>query len=171
MTTLGHPQPICAYVALGSNLGDRLALMQAALDQLACNALCVRKVSPIYQNRAMGMGDEAEPFLNAIVEVETSFDPHQLLDHCLDVEQQLGRVRTGEWVPRSIDLDVIAYGDEEILSDRLHVPHPRIAERDFVVHPLNSIAPNLVIRGQHVEQLAAKLPMDALTLLEDRLKF
>lgn len=160
-----------AYVALGSNLGDRLALMQAALDRLACDTLRVCQVSPIYENRAVGMGDEAEPFLNAIAEVETSLDPHQLLDHCLEVEEQLGRVRTGEWAPRTIDLDVIAYGEEEILSDRLHVPHPRIAERDFVVHPLNSIAPNLMIRGQRVEQLAVALPMDALTLYKDHLNF
>lgn len=155
-----------AYIALGSNLGDRLAQMQSAVDQLACEELSVCQVSSVYENRAVGMGDQAEPFLNAMVEVETSLAPHDLLDRCLKVEQQLGRVRTGEWAPRTIDLDVIAYGVEEIQSERLQVPHPRITERDFVVYPLNEIAPDLKIRGIRVKDLVAVMPMDALTLCD-----
>lgn len=159
-----------AYVALGSNLGDRLQQMQSALELLSSENLKVLQVSPVYENRAVGMGDEADPFLNAIAEVETSLGPYELLDRCLEVEQQLGRVRTGEWAPRTIDLDIIAYGNEEIISERLHVPHPRIAERDFVVYPLSAIAPNLVIRGKLVEDLAKELSMDALTSHEHNLR-
>lgn len=159
-----------AYVALGSNLGNRLAQMQAALERLEFGELKIRQVSPVYENRAVGMGDEADPFLNAIAEVETSLGPYELLDRCLEVEQQLGRVRTGEWAPRTIDLDIIAYGNEEIISERLHVPHPRIAERDFVVYPLSAIAPNLVIRGKLIADLAKKLSMDALTLHDHNLR-
>jgi 2-amino-4-hydroxy-6-hydroxymethyldihydropteridine diphosphokinase len=144
--------------------------MQTALERLVCDEMSIRKVSQVYENRAVGMGDEADPFLNAIAEIETSLEPHQLLDRCLNVEQQLGRVRTGEWAPRTIDLDIIAYGKEEILSERLHVPHPRISERDFVVHPLNAIAPDLIIRGQRVADLAKDLSMDALTLHERKLR-
>ena len=153
-----------AYVALGSNLGDRLGQMQSALQHLAADdRLTVLQVSPVYENRAVGMG-EVDDFLNAIAEVETTLSPLELLDRCLAVESILGRVRTGEWAPRTIDLDVIAYGEELIETDRLHVPHPRIAERDFVVHPLNAIAPELRIRGQRVADLAATLSVVGLTL-------
>ena len=151
-----------AYIALGSNLGDRLGQMQSALKALAADdRLKVLQISPVYENRAVGMG-KANDFLNAMVGVETSMAPFALLDYCLEVESQLGRVRTGQWAPRSIDLDIIAYGDEIIEHERLQVPHPRIAERDFVLHPLCAIAPNLEIRGQRVAHMAASLPMERL---------
>ena len=159
-----------AYIALGSNLGDRIGQMQSALKALAAdNQLKVLQISPLYENRAIGMG-EADDFLNAMAEVETSMAPLELLDFCLGVESKLGRVRTKEWAPRTIDLDIIAYGDEVIEHERLQVPHPRIAERDFVVHPLCAIAPNLEIRGQGVAHMAAALPMDRLTLCELKLE-
>ncbi len=159
-----------AYLALGSNLGDRLGQMQSALERLvSCGALRVLQVSPVFENRAVGMG-EADPFLNAMAEVETSFSPLELLDRCLAVEAELGRVRTGGWAPRSIDLDVIAYADVSLEHERLSLPHPRIEERDFVVHPLHAIAPDLLIRGKVVADLAKDLSMDELTLREDRLQ-
>ena len=159
-----------AYIALGSNLGDRIGQMQSALKALAADdRLKVLQISPVYENRAIGMG-KANDFLNAIVGVETSMEPFALLDHCLEVESQLGRVRTGEWTPRSIDLDIIAYGDEIIEHERLQVPHPRIAERDFVIHPLSAIAPDLEIQGQSVAHLSALLPMKRLKLCELKLE-
>jgi 2-amino-4-hydroxy-6-hydroxymethyldihydropteridine diphosphokinase len=159
-----------AYIALGSNLGDRIVQMQSALKALAAdNQLKVLQISPLYENRAIGMG-EADDFLNVMAEVETSMAPLALLDFCLKVESKLGRVRTKEWAPRTIDLDIIAYGDEVIEHERLQVPHPRIAERDFVVHPLCAIAPNLEIRGQSVAHMAAALPMDRLTLCKLKLE-
>ena len=159
-----------AYIALGSNLGDRIGQMQSALKALAAdNQLKVLQISPLYENRAIGMG-EADDFLNAMAEGETSMGPLALLDFCLKVESKLGRVRTKEWAPRTIDLDIIAYGDEVIEHERLQVPHPRIAERDFVVHPLYAIAPNVEIRGQRVAHMAAALPMDSLTLCELKLE-
>ena len=159
-----------AYIALGSNLGDRIGQMQSALKALAAdNQLKVLQISPLYENRAVGM-EEADDFLNAMAEVETSMAPLELLDFCLGVESKLGRVRTKEWAPRTIDLDIIAYGDEVIEHERLQVPHPRIAERDFVVHPLCAIAPNVEIRGQSVAHMAEALPMDRLTLCELKLE-
>ena len=95
-----------AYLALGSNQGDRLRQLQEALDSLACDELSIIQVSPVYENRALGMG-EAEDFLNAIAEIDTSLSPINLLDRCLDVESELGRVRGEEWAPRTIDLDLI----------------------------------------------------------------
>lgn len=158
-----------AYIALGSNLGDRLEQMQSALDRLASGSTELRRVSAVYENRAVGMG-EASPFLNALVEVATSLDPLALLDRCLEVESQLGRLRTRHWAPRTIDLDVIAYDELELRSERLNLPHPRIEERDFVLFPLRDIAPELRIRGQRVADLAAKLSMDALTRYPARLR-
>ena len=159
-----------AYIALGSNLGDRIAQMQSALKALAADDRHKQKqISPVYENRAIGMG-KASDFLNAVVGIETSMEPLALLDHCLEVESQLGRVRTGEWTPRSIDLDIIAYGDEIIDHERLQVPHPRIAERDFVVYPLSAIAPDLEIQGQSVAHLSASLPMERLKLCELKLE-
>ncbi len=105
-----------------------------------------------------------------MAEVEYSSAPAALLDVCVQGESKLGRVRTKEWAPRTIDLDIIAYGDEVIEHERLQVPHPRIAERDFVVHPLCDIAPNVEIRGQRVAHMAAALPMDSLTLCELKLE-
>ena len=151
-----------AYIALGSNLGDRLVQMQAALNRLAQQAVVVQRVSPVYENRAIGMG-EADPFFNAVAVIGTSLAPLALLDLCLAVESQLGRRRSDKWAPRTIDLDIIAYGDRELTTERLKLPHPRIEERDFVLYPLRDLAPDLVIRGRRVADLAAQLPMDALT--------
>ena len=159
-----------AYLALGSNQGDRLRQLQEALDSLACDELSIIQVSPVYENRALGMG-EAEDFLNAIAEIDTSLSPISLLDHCLDVEAELGRVRGKEWAPRTIDLDLITYGQKVIRHSRLCIPHPRVAKRDFVVHPLNAIAPDLVICGRRVSDMAYALPIDELTLTSHSLHF
>jgi 2-amino-4-hydroxy-6-hydroxymethyldihydropteridine diphosphokinase len=139
--------------------------MQAALDRLGAAAVRLRTVSPVYENRAVGMG-EADPFLNAIAAIETGLEPLALLDLCLTVESELGRIRTGTWAPRTIDLDIVAYNDLTLVGGQLNLPHPRIEERDFVLRPLCDVAPNLIIRGQRVEDLAAALPMDGLTRCE-----
>jgi 2-amino-4-hydroxy-6-hydroxymethyldihydropteridine diphosphokinase len=158
------PEPsVVAYVALGSNVGDRLAQMQTALERLAGPALTIRRISPVYENRAVGMR-EADPFLNAVAEVATTLPPLELLDRCLDIEKQLGRIRSVGWAPRTIDLDIIAYAEEVVEHARLQLPHPRIAERDFVLHPLNALAPDWRIHGQRVGDLAAAMSMEALTL-------
>ena len=159
-----------AYLALGSNQGDRLRQLQAAIDSLACDELSIIQVSPVYENRALGMG-EAEDFLNAIAEIDTSLSPINLLDRCLDVEAQLGRVRGKEWAPRTIDLDLITYGQKVIKHPRLCLPHPRLSKRDFVVHPMNDIAPDLVISNQRVADMACALPADELTLTSHSLHF
>jgi 2-amino-4-hydroxy-6-hydroxymethyldihydropteridine diphosphokinase len=143
--------------------------MQDALERLADDAhLAVLEVSSVYENRAVGMGP-ADPFLNAVVKVATDLEPLELLDRCLQVESRLGRVRSKDWTPRTIDLDVIAYADVVMQHARLQIPHPRIAERDFVVHPLCEIAPELVLDGRRVADLAAALPTDDLTLHAEKL--
>jgi 2-amino-4-hydroxy-6-hydroxymethyldihydropteridine diphosphokinase len=147
-----------AYLALGSNVGERWAQMHSALELLEADGITIVRVSPVYQNRAIGMGD-AGPFLNAVVEVQTTLDAEALLDVCLATENKLGRVRTGAWSPRTIDVDVLVFGETRIETARLQVPHPRIAERDFVLQPLADLTPDLELFGETVKELLNKLPV------------
>lgn len=156
---------ITAYLALGSNLGERLEQMRCALQLLEAEGIVIVNASPVYQNRAIGMGD-ADPFLNAVIEVQTELGAEALLDVCLAVENKLGRVRTGGWSPRTIDIDVLIYGEEQVKTERLHVPHPRIAERDFVLQPLADLAPSLNLFGQSVQDLLDQLPVVELQLCD-----
>lgn len=159
-----------AYLALGSNLGDRLGQMRVALELLEADyGVRILRSSAVYQNRAIGM-ENAEDFLNAVVAVETELAPEALLDACLAVETKLGRVRSGVWAPRTIDLDVLAYGDRVIETDRLQLPHPRIAERDFVAQPLLEVAPDLVVFDRPIKEIVSALPSIDLELWPDALK-
>ena len=154
-----------AFVAFGSNVGDRLGTMQAALRHLTEDGqMRCLKTSPVYENRAVGMG-EAAPFLNAVVEFETVLDAEALLEACLSVEAMLGRERAmlgrkqaASWKPRIIDLDVLLFGVEERQHAQLVLPHPRITERDFVAQPLLDIAPDLEIGGCGIAAIVAALP-------------
>jgi 2-amino-4-hydroxy-6-hydroxymethyldihydropteridine diphosphokinase len=149
-------------LALGSNVGDRLGNLRGALERLQESGdVRVLRASPVYENRAIGMG-EADDFLNAVVELHTSLAPEALLDCCLEVEQQLGRERKGGWAPRTIDLDLVAYEGVVCATARLNLPHPRIAERDFVAVPLRDLAPDLRIGERTVAEIAACLPADGL---------
>ena len=158
-----------AYLALGSNVGERLEQMRSALKLLGAEGVVIVTASPVYQNRAIGMGD-ADPFLNAVVEVQTELGPEALLDVCLAVENKLGRVRTGGWSPRTIDIDVLIFGQTDIDTERLQLPHPRIAERDFVLRPLADIAPELQLLGQPTKTLLDKLPLVELERVEGSLR-
>lgn len=131
-----------AYVALGANLGDRAANIQTAIGQLdATPGVRVTKRSSLLENPAVGGPDDAPPFLNAVVEVETTLAPHDLLARLLEIEKGLGRDRREKWEPRVIDLDLILYGDRFINMLSLQVPHPLMHKRRFVLEPLAEIAP------------------------------
>ena len=153
------PPPTIAYVALGANLGDREANIRAALDQLGRTpAVRVTKVSALLENPAVGGPDDSPPFLNAVAELETTIEPEALMRRLLEIESHLGRRRTERWGPRTIDLDLLLYGDRRIDSPGLHVPHPRMAERSFVLQPMAEIAPKVihpVTRMSMSEMLAA----------------
>jgi 2-amino-4-hydroxy-6-hydroxymethyldihydropteridine diphosphokinase len=131
-----------AYVGLGSNMGDREALIRRAAE-----AIGARRLSSVRETEPWGY--EAQPvFLNAVAELETTLTPGQLLDHLLDVERRLGRDRVGpKWGPRTIDLDLLLYGDEVVDEPGLHVPHPFLLERLFVLEPLAELAPAQRIPG------------------------
>ena len=133
-----------AYLALGSNLGDRhshLAIAVAALDHH--EQIELTGVSDLYETDPIG-GPEQDAFLNMAVAVETDLDPIALLDVCQSLEVAAQRVRIERWGPRTLDVDVLLYGDQTIEHERLSVPHPRMWERRFVVEPLADVAPDLV---------------------------
>lgn len=138
-----------AFVALGSNLGDTQAHLRLALEALA-RLPQTRLVaqSRLYRTPPWGVLDQP-PFLNAAVELETALAPHALLDELSAIEQAAGRLREGErWGPRTLDLDLL-HVDGVVLNDaRLTLPHPRIAERAFVLLPLAELAPELDLPGQ-----------------------
>ena len=136
---------VVAYIALGSNLGDRAGLIRTALDALAQTpGIRLGRVSSLLENPAVGGPEGSSPFLNAAAEIETSLDPDALLERLLEIERQLGRQRREPNAPRTIDLDLLLYGNQIIDTQNLRVPHPRMHERGFVLRPLAEIAPRAV---------------------------
>ena len=132
-----------AYVGLGANLGDREATIRRAAELIGASRL-----STVIETEPWGYADQPR-FLNAVAELETALAPRQLLDHLLDVERRLGRERVGpQWGPRTIDLDLLLYGDEAIDEPGLVVPHPRLLERLFVLQPLAELVPEQRIPGR-----------------------
>ena len=150
---------VTAYVGLGSNLGDRAASLAAALRILGeTPEIEVGQVSSLYESDPVGVTEQPE-FLNAVAMLRTALPAHRLLAALLDIENFWGRTRTVRWGPRVLDLDLLLYGDAQIESADLVVPHPRLAEREFVLTPLAEIAPNLVLPGgrRTVQALASEL--------------
>ena len=136
-----------AYVGLGTNLGDREATLRRAIELLR-ERVDVLFVSSIRETKPWGPVDQP-PFLNAAVEIETELTPRELLDLLLDVEGRLGRTREGpRYGPRTIDLDLLVYGEEVLDEPGLAVPHPRLHERRFALEPLAELAPDLVVPGR-----------------------
>lgn len=137
-----------AFLGLGGNLGDPAAAMAAALRALDRHAgVAVAAVSSLYRTPPWGVTDQPD-FLNAVAALDTTLSARRLLDLCLAVERDLKRVRTERWGPRAIDIDILLFGDEAIDAEGLQVPHPRMADRAFVLVPLAEIAPELRLGGE-----------------------
>ena len=146
-----------AYVGLGANIGDRERTLREAVDALdAEEGIEVAAVSTLRETDPVGVGEQPR-FLNGVAALETSLGARELLDRLLAVEQRFGRVRVpGEHGPRTLDLDLLLYGDETIDEPGLAVPHLRMHERRFVLEPLAELAPGLVVSGRGtVESLLA----------------
>lgn len=132
-----------AYVGLGSNLGDRLANLSAALGMLSSAAGArIVAASRAYESEPWGVTDQP-PFANAVAVIDWEGDASSLLALCKDIESRVGRVAAERFGPRVIDLDVLLFGSQTISDEGLEVPHPRLLERDFVVTPLLEIAPDV----------------------------
>ena len=148
-----------AYVGLGANLGDRERTLHAAVDALAAEGgVEVVSVSVLRETEPVGVGQQPL-YLNGAAEVETTLTARELLDRLLAVEQRFGRIRVpGEHGPRTLDLDLLLYGDEVIHEPGLTVPHPLLHERRFVLEPIAELAPGLVVPGRgDVESLLSGL--------------
>lgn len=134
------------YIGLGSNLGDPAANLHSAVAQLAgMDGVALRGVSRFYVSKPMGPQDQPD-YVNAVVCVQTQLDAHVLLQTLFAVERAHGRVRDASqrWGARTLDLDLLLYGDQVIATPELHVPHPGICERSFVLLPLADLAPHQV---------------------------
>jgi 2-amino-4-hydroxy-6-hydroxymethyldihydropteridine diphosphokinase len=156
------------FVALGANLGDTLQQLESALAQVqqlpACSLIAT---SPWYRSKAIGPGQQPD-YINGVILLETSLSPHSLLTQLQAIEDVHGRVRTERWAARTLDLDILLYGDITLNSSDLHIPHPRMQQRNFVLFPLFDLAPQLTLPcGTPLESLLASCPSDGLQRLGD----
>lgn len=156
---------ITCYFGLGSNLGNPAANLRSALAQLAAwEGVELAGVSRFYTSKPMGPQDQPD-YVNAVACVQTTLDAHTLLHVLFAVERAHGRVRDASlrWGPRTLDLDLLLYGDETIESPDLRVPHPGVCERSFVVLPLADLAPHLVFpSGRSLQDCLQALTCDDL---------
>jgi 2-amino-4-hydroxy-6-hydroxymethyldihydropteridine diphosphokinase len=131
--------PATVYLSLGSNLDDRLGYLVAALQQLAgTDGIEIDTVSSLYETDPVGL-IEQPPFYNCVVRIETTLSPEELLQACQAVERKLGRKRLVRWGPRTIDIDILTYGQLQQSAPHLVLPHPRMQQREFVMIPLREI--------------------------------
>jgi len=147
---------VTVFLGLGSNLGDRRRNLKEALRLIEeMDGVTIRDISPLYETAPVG-GVEQGDFFNIVVKVETNLAPRELLHAVQGIEARLQRVRDVRWGPRTIDIDILLYGDIDIDEADLVIPHPEIMNRAFVLAPLNDIAPYRVLsNGRTVrEQLA-----------------
>ena len=151
------------YIGLGSNLGDSRQILLEAVQKLA--TLGTVKTSKLYQSPPMGPQDQPN-YLNAVVQLETDLAPLLLLDELQRFEQESGRVRLRRWGERTLDLDLLVYGQEHIQNERLTVPHVGLLERDFVVIPLLDLDANIQIKAQRLKDLTV-VQYPTLTVLDD----
>lgn len=135
-----------AYLALGSNLGDRLGTLQRAVDLLGeREGIEVLRSSRVYETEPVGPPQPA--YLNAVLEIATDLEPRGLLEASLEIEAALGRERSEPWGPRTLDVDVLMYDELEVREPDLQIPHPRMHERGFVLVPLGELTADPMLPG------------------------
>ena len=155
------------HLSLGSNVGKREEHLRAAIERLTPAGVRVLRVSRIYETEPMDYTNQRW-FLNLVVEAETELFPLQLLTRTAAIERDLGRVRTVAKGPRTIDIDILFYGRAVVRSPRLEIPHPRLAERRFVLAPLAELAPDLrhPVTHRSVREMLEAAPAQTLRLLD-----
>ncbi len=148
-------EPIFAALSLGGNLGDVRAAFRFALERLAlAPGVAVVATSSVYRTAPWGKLDQPD-FLNMATLLRVTIAPRALLDLCLSIERDHGRARLEHWGPRTLDIDVLTYGNVVVDEPGLTIPHPRLQDRAFVLTPLAEIAPDTVVGGVRVEELCA----------------
>jgi 2-amino-4-hydroxy-6-hydroxymethyldihydropteridine diphosphokinase len=136
-----------AFLMLGSNIGDRDRYLKEAVEAIAnLEGSEVRRVSSVYETEPWGKKDQGM-FLNQVVEVETELEPRELLTACQKIEKTLGRKREEHWGPRTVDIDILLYGESVIDEETIKVPHPHLSGRRFVLVPLAEVVPEVSIPG------------------------
>lgn len=148
---------VTAYVALGSNLGDRSGHLAGAFAALAgLPETVVVAISAIYETAPLGPAGQQD-YLNAVVRLRTALGPYDLLAALLAIEQTRGRIRRERWGARTLDLDLLLHGETTLADPRLTLPHPELLNRAFVLVPLNDLDPGLLLAGRTVAQHLASL--------------
>jgi 2-amino-4-hydroxy-6-hydroxymethyldihydropteridine diphosphokinase len=151
-------------IGLGGNVGDPVKSIGQALEMIGGNKDCrVEAVSSLWRTPPWGKTDQPD-FINACAKVSTRLEPRAFLQLCLQTEKALKRVRKERWGPRSIDIDILFFGNRSIEEEGLVIPHPRIAERAFVLVPLAEIAPELVLDGESIGKRAGKIGREGISL-------
>ena len=153
-------------LGLGGNVGDPRAAMADALRELDARSDCrVLAVSRLYATPPWGKTDQAE-FLNCCALIETSLHPESLLDVCLDMERRRKRERVERWGPRTIDIDILTYGDSAYHSETLELPHPRMTARGFVMMPLADVAPEMVLGQKNVRDWLTEADIEGIRIAD-----
>jgi len=141
--------PVIAYLSLGSNVGDRMDNLRRAMQLFCGEGIALRHTSSVYETEPVENTDQGW-FLNFAAEVATTLEPVALLRKLQGIEKQLGRQRTVPKGPRTLDIDILLYGDVILQSEELTLPHPRMLQRRFVLEPLREVAPRLPIPGSGI---------------------
>jgi 2-amino-4-hydroxy-6-hydroxymethyldihydropteridine diphosphokinase len=147
------------YLSLGSNIGDRVAQLKSAIERLTADGIAVTECSPIYETEPVDYTDQSW-FLNQVACAETALFPMQLLARVERIEREMGRVRSVPKGPRTIDIDILFFGNAVVETERLQIPHPSLAERRFVLAPLADLAPELrhPVTHRTVREMLAAAP-------------
>lgn len=156
-------QTVEVYIGIGSNLGDKEANCRRAIEMVGRLADTeVKAVSGFYKTDPVGVEDDQDWYINAVAVVKTALAPSELMARLLDIEERLGRKRKKRWDSRTIDLDILFWGDHVINERNLQVPHPRLHLRRFVLVPLNELAPDFVhpMLKKKMKDLLAKCPSE-----------
>ena len=160
------------YVALGSNLGNpEVQLQQAVVALSALSQTRLTALSCIYRSRALGPEQQPD-YLNAVIKLSTALPPTALLNALQHIERQQGRTRSEHWGPRTLDLDILLYGELQVASQHLTIPHPQMQNRDFVLYPLREVSDgNLVLpNGTDIDTLLRQCPDNGLIKTHCRLR-
>ena len=155
----GNMKGIKIYLSLGSNLGNRSMYLKKACAHIESAVGEITSQSAIYETLAIGITDQPN-FLNQVIEIESNIKSDSLLQILQNIEKDLGRKRFERWGPRTIDIDILFYGDETISTNSLEIPHPEAINRLFVLVPMNEIAPNYFhpTENQSIVELMKKIP-------------